>query len=339
MVNGGLPDSDPATESRLRLSPEEARDLAAEVVSSLGYAPDDAARIVGHVMDAAFCGYEYSGLPKLLDLAGHRKAKLDRRDPQIVHQTGVSALWDGGNTVGMVAVDIATDDLIARAQAEGFAVAGVYNSWMTGRSSYFAERIARAGLIALHTVSSFRIVAPPGATRPAIGTNPICFGFPTAGDPLLIDLGTSAFMMSELALVERQGDLLPEGVAIDSEGRPTRQPSAVHGGALRHFAGYRGFAIGLAMQAFGVMAGACRSPDRDYGYLLLAMRPDLLIPLEEYRRDLSETLARIKETPKQEGVTAIRLPSERAMQSRRELSVEGIEIDSRIHELLLKLCR
>jgi LDH2 family malate/lactate/ureidoglycolate dehydrogenase len=329
-------DKNPGSD-RVHFTADEAYAAMRELVGRLGYSSKEQTIIANHLLDAALCGYEYSGLPKILDLAGHPKAKLPKTPPRSVHETPVSALIDGGNTVGMVAVDLATDDVISRALKHGFAVVGVFNSWMTGRSAYFVERIARAGLIGIHTVSSFRIVAPPGAAQAAIGTNPVAFGFPTEADPLVIDLGTSAFMMSELALVERRGGLLPEGVAIDAEGKPTRDPVAAKRGAVTHFAGYRGFAIGLAMQAFGVMAGAGMSPDKDYGYLLIAMQPDLLLPLGDYRRELSATLERIRSTPKAEGVKEIRLPSERAFRERRRRMQDGIEIDRRIWQMLQSL--
>jgi LDH2 family malate/lactate/ureidoglycolate dehydrogenase len=38
------------------------------------------------------------------------------------------------------------------------------------------------------------MVAPLGGAKAALGTNPIAFGFPMEDDPLVIDLGTSAFM-------------------------------------------------------------------------------------------------------------------------------------------------
>ena len=76
------------------------------------------------------------------------------------------------------------------------------------------------------------------------------------------------------------------------------------------------------------------SPDKQVAYLLIAMRPDLLVPLEDYRRELSAALERVKATPRQEGVTEIRLPSERAFRERRRLTREGIEIDARIWDLL-----
>lgn len=328
-----------ADAERVRFSADEAHAVMRDLIGRIGYTPHEQSVIADHLLDAALCGYEYSGMPKILELAGTAKARLARVAPRIVHETPVSALIDGGNTVGMLVLDSATNHAIARAQEHGFAVVGAFNTYMTGRSAHFVERIARAGLIGMHTVASFPIVAPPGAARPAIGTNPVAFGFPTAGDPLLIDLGTSAFMMTELALVERRGGLLPEGVAIDAEGRPTRDPAAAKRGALLHFAGYRGFAIGLAMQALGVMAGAGLSPNKDCGYLLIAMRPDLLVPLEDYRRELTATLDRIRGTPPMAGVTEIRIPSERSMRERRRLQREGIEIDRRIWEMLKALGR
>jgi LDH2 family malate/lactate/ureidoglycolate dehydrogenase len=68
-------------------------------------------------------------------------------------------------------------------------VVGVNNSWVSGRAAHSVERVARANLIGIHTVSSTRHVAPPGAVKPVLGTNPIAFGFPTSGEPVVIDNG------------------------------------------------------------------------------------------------------------------------------------------------------
>ena len=106
---------------------------------------------------------------------------------------------------------------------------------------------------------------------------------------------------------------------------------------MLNFAGYRGFAIGLAVLAFGVMAGSARSPNRDYGYLLVAMRPDLLTPLDRYRQGLSAALAQVKGVPRMPDVAEIRLPSERAFRERERRRREGVEVDRRIWEALQAL--
>jgi LDH2 family malate/lactate/ureidoglycolate dehydrogenase len=81
--------------------------------------------------------------------------------------------------------------------------------------------IARAGLVVIHTVAWPPAVAPFGGARPALGTNPIAFGFPTAGDPLVIDMGTSAFMVTDLQYRARLGIPIPENVALGPDGTPT----------------------------------------------------------------------------------------------------------------------
>ena len=321
----------------IHLTEDEALQAIIDVLGRIGYGPDERSVIAAHLLDATLCGYDYSGFPKILEVAAHSKAQLPRKAPRTVHQTPISAMIDGGNTVGMYTVDRPTDDVIARATENGFGVVGVFNSWMTGRSAYYVERIARAGLIGFHTASTFPIVAPPGAATATIGTNPIAFSFPTAGEPLVIDLSTGAFTVTEMALLERRGEQLPEGVAIDAQGQPTRNPTAAKAGALLNFAGYRGFAISLAVIAFGVMAGSTRSPNRDYGYLLVAMRPDLLTPLDTYRQELSQTLTMIKSAPRMAGVDEIRLPSERAFRERERRRQNGIDVNRRIWEAVQAL--
>ena len=110
----------------------------------------------------------------------------------------------------------------------GFAIVCLANTWMTGRSAYYCEMIARAGLVVIHTVASPPTVAPFGGTRPALGTNPIAFGFPTDSDPLVIDMGTSAFMGTDLQFRARLGTPIPAGVALGPDGQPTTDASAAH---------------------------------------------------------------------------------------------------------------
>src|SRR5439155_237567 len=97
-----------------------------------------------------------------------------------------------------------------------------------------------AGLIGIHTVAAPPSVAPLGGAKPALGTNPIAFGFPLDGDPLVIDLGTSAFMGTDLQFRQRLGTPLPEGVALDANGRPSTDSRTARPSARRRPAARRG---------------------------------------------------------------------------------------------------
>ncbi len=325
------------TGDRVHLSVERARALGEAALAGIGYEPGEARVIADHVIDAAMCGYGYSGLAKLLNIPEHPRFKLPRRPPSVVHETAISTLIDGGNNVGMLALHHATDAVIAKAQQNGFAVVGVTNSWVSGRSAYYVERIARADLVALHTASSSRAVAPPGGLRPILGTNPIAFGLPAAHDVVVFDMGTSAFMMTELALRERLGQPLPEGVAIDGAGKPTRDPTEAKRGALLPFGGHKGFGLALMVQALGVLAGSGLDVEKDNGYFFVALKPDLLRPLDDFKREMTALIERVKATPRQKRVEEIRIPSERAFRCRERALRDGIEIDRLVHDALVRL--
>ncbi len=315
------------TTERVHLSLAAARALAERAMRGIGYEPEEARILADHVIDAALCGYEYSGLAKLLNVADHPRFKAGHRPMRALKETSVSVLFDGGNQSGMLAMYYATRAVIERAQAHGMALVGVNNIWMSGRSAYYVERVARAGLVGIHTVAAPPLVAPLGGARAALGTNPIAFGFPMEGDPLVIDLGTSAFMGTDLQFRQRLGIPLPEGVAIDEHGRPTTDAGAARRGAILPFGGHKGYALALAMHALGVSAE----------YLFIAFKPDLFAPLEDYRRALAAEIAVIKATPRRDGVDEIRIPGERAYRDRARLAREGLEIDRRIHDALIQL--
>jgi LDH2 family malate/lactate/ureidoglycolate dehydrogenase len=324
------------TTDRVHLSVADARALGERAMRGIGYEPEDAWILTDHVVDAALCGYEYSGLPKLLNVADHPRFKAPRSPMRVIKETGVSVFFDGGNQSGMIGMYHATRAVIERASAQGFALVGVTNIWMSGRSAYYVELAARAGLIGIHTVSAPPSVAPLGGAKAMLGTNPIAFGFPMDGDPLVIDLGTSAFMGTDLQFRQRLGIPLPEGVAIDEHGRPTTDAGAARRGAILPFGGHKGYALALAMHALGVLGSAVAAAEST-GYLFIAFKPDLFVPLDDYRRALAAEIAAIKATPRQEGVAEIRIPGERGYRERERLTHKGIEIDRRIHDALLAL--
>lgn len=322
---------------RIRLSIAEAREHAERAMRGIGYDAEEARIVADHAIDAALCGYEYSGLAKLLNIPEHRRFKKPRQAIRVLRETDVSTLYDGGNNVGMLAMYHAARAAIEKASTRGFAIVGVTNSWMSGRSAYYVEMIAKANLVGIHTASSTRSVAPPGGTRPALGTNPIAFGMPSSCGPVVFDIGTSAFMGTELAYPERLGQLLPEGVAIDAEGQPTRDPALARLGALLPFGGYKGFGLALVVHAFGLLGGSALDPEKDDGYLFIAFKPDLLIDLDDFKQQVGGLIERIKATPRQPEVSEIRIPGERAFRSRERAWRDGIEVDRLVYEALAAL--
>src|SRR5688572_26819339 len=114
---------------RVHLSVAEARALGERAMCGIGYDADEARILTDHVLDAALCGYEYSGLPKLLNVADHPRFKAPRRPMRVVRETDVSVLFDGGNQSGMLGMYYATRAVIERATARGFALVGVNDIW------------------------------------------------------------------------------------------------------------------------------------------------------------------------------------------------------------------
>ena len=320
----------------IRLSVAEAKDLGARALQRLGFPDDEVCIIIDHLIDNALCGYPFASLPRILAIAQDAKTQQPRQPVRVVHDTPASALLDGGNNVGYVAVYHAVQLTIEKAHAQRFAVVGVFNSYYSGRNAYYMEMLAEAGLVGIHLASGQPRVVPPGGTRPALGTNPLCFGFPSAHGPVIFDMGTAALQWGEVLLHTHLGTPLPEDVGLDKDGRPTRDARKTVLGGVLPFGGHKSYGLSFVVQAMGLLAGAALASGQvqDYGFLFLAFDPGLLIPLDQFTRQVSELIDRLKATPRQPGVEEIRIPSERAFRERERRRVEGIVLERTVVEAL-----
>ena len=102
---------------------------------------------------------------------------------------------------------------------------------------YWAQQLAKQGLIGFIVSQSPEYVAPHGATQPIFGTNPFAVGIPTEqGPPVVLDMATSATSWFGLVEAERAGQQVADDIGYDSSGQPTTDPAAIlKGGAIRVF--------------------------------------------------------------------------------------------------------
>lgn len=177
--------------------------------------------------------------------------------------SSAAAMLDAGNAFGHVAGRAAMQRAVELAKSQGVGVVTVRQSNLYGAASYFCSMATEADCIGMSCTNAVPKVAPFGGVRPVFGTNPLAFGCPTSsGVPILIDLSTSAIAGSIARSIDETGMKLPEGVALDKNGKPTTNPKDLAEGTLLPAAGAKGFGLALMVELFcGILAGAAMSKE------------------------------------------------------------------------------
>jgi len=259
--------------------------------------PDAHADMVAdHLIYAQLAGHEYAGFSRLLPIAEMLRKKGIGGPIKVLRETDNAMSIDGANVNGYVTSVIAMDKAIELAKVSGVGIVGVSNSWFSGMLRYYVERATKADLIGIHAANSTARVAPYGGIDRLLGTNPIAFGFPAVGTPLVVDFASAATMWGDVLFHQQTGRPLPEGRAVDATGEPTTDPATALAGAFLAWGGARGTGVSVVVQALGILAGSdpIIAEDGKWGYFFMAMDPGLLTPLEDFKQNISIMRDRIE---------------------------------------------
>ena len=97
---------------------------------------------------------------------------------------------------------------------------------------------ADLGFASLICANAAPAIAPYGGVKPLLGTNPICIAFPTRQNKsIVLDMATSVVARGKIRLAEKNGEKIPLTWAMDSDGKPTDDPSAALYGTLQPVGG------------------------------------------------------------------------------------------------------
>src|SRR5688500_16212661 len=146
---------------------------------------------------------------------------------------------DGGNSMGQIGAQFAMERVIERATTTGLAAAAIRGSNHCGAMAFFAMQALPHDMIGLATTNALPTMAPWGGAERLLGINPLGIAIPAGEElPIVYDAAFSATAHGKVRVYQQKGLTLPEGWALDREGRPTTDPALAIGGLLMPIGGF-----------------------------------------------------------------------------------------------------
>ncbi len=299
------------------------------------------ARVVAEALVAAEAdGLSSHGISRIPFYAEQAKSsKVDGHAVPLVDLPAKAAVRvDARNGFAFPAMRAGLDKAAGITGDTGIAAVVVTRSHHAGALSHPVERAADAGLVALAFSNTPAGIAPWGGYRGSFGTNPIAFACPRrSAPPLVVDLSLSKVARGKIMLASKEGQAIPEGWALDKDGRPTSDAKAALAGTMLPIGDAKGSALalmveilaaGLARANFAFQASSffdAEGPPPGIGQSFILIDPEVFGG-DGFADHVELLLADIVS---QEGT---RLPGDRRLALRQKAQQSGVEIPQALAE-------
>jgi uncharacterized oxidoreductase len=328
--------------------------FARRVFEAVGVPGDEAATVAASLVDANLCGHDSHGVMRIPQYVGFVRDGTFRPGAEftVLRETPAVLAADAGWGLGQVQAHRLLRLLIPKARTLGVAAGTLRHCGHIGRLGEYAEVAAAERLAFFATVNSHgagRRVVPPGGTVGRLSTNPICFGIPTPGDPVVLDFGTSVVAEGKIRICHQQGQRVPEGWLVDHTGQPTTDPAVLYTdprGGILPFGGaqaYKGFGLGLVLDllAGGLSGGRCSNPDwpmpaAGNAVFFALFDPEAFGGVDHFLREAAGLTHYVRSCPPRESVKPIALPGDPERLTKAERRRTGIPIPDGTWALITK---
>lgn len=336
------------------LKAENLEKACARILVGAGVDEQEARQVAHSLLLANLMGHDSHGVIRLIQYIEFLRNGRFRAGQkiQIVREADASAVVDGGWGFGQTVCHQAMQLALEKASARSVGVVELFNSSHIGRLGEYVERAAAQDMIGIvmcnnHGVGLWQ--PPFGGMDRRMSPNPIAVGIPTGRDfPIVVDMTSSVVAEGKIRVKRNQGESIPAGWAIDSQGNPTTDPEAFYGpprGAILPFGGiaaHKGYALGVVVDILsGALGGAGCSSDPDSmggrnGVFIMALDIAAFTGPERFHQEVDSFIDFLKSSRLLPGFDQIALPGEIEHRMRRQKEAEGLVIDDetyrQIHE-------
>lgn len=301
--------------------------LVAGLFEAHGLARTDAERVAACLVYADLRGVASHGVGRVPIYLERLRRGLVKPRPSLAMETPTpaAALIDGDDGLGFLVATKAMDEAVARAATFGIGMVSARRSTHFGMAGCYVSQAIEKGFAAFVFTNASPAMPVWGGKVPFLGTSPFAFGAPGGknGGAILLDMATSVVARGKIRRAVQSGEPIPEGWALDADGRPTTDAQRAYEGLILPLGGPKGSGLSLMMEVLGgVMSGAAfggavrnqyfdfEAP-QDVGHCFIAIKPDLFMPREDYDRRIGELVGRAKACPPVEEGGEILMPGER----------------------------
>lgn len=331
-----------ASEGAITIGQEALTDYVAAIFEGHALPASDARLAARNLVQADLRGVWSHGVARTSMYCGRLKAGAAKAQPDITVTpvADAAALVDGDDGLGLVVMPRAVEEAVTLAESRGVGFVGVKNSGHFGMAAFYAEMAVEKGCLALIFTNASPALPPYGAAEAHFGTSPLAFAAPTpeGAPPFLIDMAMSTVARGKLKFSAQRGEAIPEGLALDDEGRPTTDGAEAFKGTMLPFGGVKGAALSWMQDLLAGCftgaghAGAVGNPftsleaPQNVGHAILCLKGDLFLPREAFEERTLENIQRAKSLRRADGVDEILTPGEKEARSAASLSVAGIPL-------------
>src|SRR4051812_7183077 len=277
-----------------------------------------------------------------------RKGRADgAAQPALVADRAATCLIDNRDGLPYVSAQWAIEEVIQRARRNGIAFAGIRNSAHVGVLGIHLLPVAEAGLVGFAFTNSPAAIPPWGGKKALFGTNPVAAAFPRKGkQPIVVDLALTTVVRGRIMMAMRKGEKIPDGWALDRNGKPTNDPKeAIEHGSLFPIGGTKGAMLALMFELIcAALTGAAIGPEADsffseegnkprIGQAFIAIDPGALAGRAKYLERVETVVRTMLADPE------VRLPGARRFAAEKGARGQGIEVPDELLAQIEKLAQ
>jgi LDH2 family malate/lactate/ureidoglycolate dehydrogenase len=343
------------------ISESSLRTFTKNIFLSIGCSDEHATLAADVLLRADMRGIDSHGVARLTGYVRLWEKKRINTSPgiKVVHETPTTATVDGDAGLGLVVAPFAMKIAMQKAAQYGSGWVAIRNSNHFGIAGYHALLAVEQDMIGYAMTNASPLVAPTFSNERMLGTNPMCYAFPAGKYPaVVVDMATSAAANGKLEIAQRLGKQVPEGWIQDKTGNFTTDPHALKsGGSLlplgsdREHGSHKGFGLSAVVDLFsGVLSGANYGPwvppfvsflepptdpvGAGIGHFVGAMRVDGFRPINEFKANIDNWIARFKSASPIDPAQKVIIPGEPELEAEIDRKQNGIPlVDAVVNDL------
>lgn len=318
------------------------RTVCSDILRELGVPGPDAEFVADALVETDLRGIASHGVTRMVPYADAlKRGSFDpAARPTVERRHGAVARIDAHGGLGHLAARDAMDLAIELAEDHGVGIVSVRNSNHFGAAFVYPLRAARRDHIGFITTNGPPVMPAFGGSAPAICNNPLSWAIPTLHDPpIVLDMACMVAARGKISLAAREGRPIPEGWALDPQGRPTTDPTAALEGILLPMAGPKGYGLAVINEVLaGALAGAKtleRVPGSvitsgryeepmQIGHFVMALDPEAFVGTTAFKREVELVRQSLKASS---STGDVMLPGEPEYRCRLERLEQGIPLE------------